>query len=231
MATHGFEVERLGSVPSTQDLLAARARAGEDVTGICLRATEQTKGRGRRGTAWTSPPGGSYQSVGLGREAWPWLTLALGAGVAGSLGETCGVEVTVKWPNDLFLAGRKLGGMITEVVAGQVIAGVGVNVRNAAPEGGATLDRDDVDAVSDAVLVGLERGLALALAGGEAVREAFAAVDVLRGLRVTVVAAQDREVTGVAAGVDARGALLLEVDGGEVLSLTAGHVTAFGPEA
>ncbi len=227
-----YTVLRLDSVPSTQDVLAQRARRGEDVTGLCVRAREQTSGRGRRGTAWASPRGGSYQSVGLGEEARPWLTLALGVGVAEALARGVGARVLVKWPNDLYLGDGKLGGIIAEVVAGQVIAGVGVNVANPPPPGGASLVGADPEAVSDLVLAGLERGSALARAGGEAVRDAYAAVDALRGREVTVTPADERgggPLTGVAMGVDALGALLIAVQGAaEPVRVTAGHVTSLG---
>lgn len=225
-----FRVLRYETVASTQDVLTERARAGEDVTGLCARALEQTKGRGRRGTAWASPLGGSYQSVGLGRGAWPWLTLALGVSVAEALNAAYDAGVTVKWPNDLLLRGGKLGGIIVEVVAGQVVAGVGVNVADA-PPGGAALGARDPEEVSDLVLSGLAGGVALADAGGEAVRERFAPLDALRGLEVTVATEGERQsLTGVAVGIDAAGALLLDTGsaGGDPVRVTAGHVARFG---
>ena len=234
--SHGFRVVRLGRVASTQDQLRERARAGEDVAGLCLRATAQTRGRGRRGAPWASAPGGSYQSAGLGREAFPWLTLALGVGVAEALDEGLdglavhGAGVAVKWPNDLYLGGGKLGGIIVEVVAGQVVAGVGVNVANAPPPAGAALSGADPETVSELVLVGLRRGVALAGAGGEAVRERFAARDVLRGRDVAVATGDEPTavLTGVALGVDEVGALLVAAGGGVPVRVTTGHVVRFG---
>lgn len=230
MAVPAFRVLRFESVASTQDLLVARARAGEDVTGLCVRAREQTRGRGRHGSAWSSPPGGSYQSLGLGRVAPPWLTLALGVGVAEALNAAFDAGAAVKWPNDVYRGGGKLGGIIVEVVAGQAVAGVGVNVGEVAPPGAASLTGADPDEVSDVVLRGVGSGLELALAGGEAVAARFAALDLLRGREVVVALGSAREgdvVTGVGAGVDATGALLVAVPGGPTVRVASGHVVRF----
>lgn len=232
-----FRIVNLGQVGSTQDEMRTRVEAGEDVSGLCLRAEAQVAGKGRRGTAWSSPPGGSYQSVGLGQETCPWLTLALGLGVARSLTALPGApKVLVKWPNDLYLREGKLGGILTEVVSGQVIAGVGVNVTNPVGVEAARLEGQSVGAVSDAVLAGLAEGLELARAGGPAVKEAFAAVDFLAGRSVVVSIGDPAEergrVTGHARGVSAQGALVVEVEDLEGVResrlIEAGHVLRFG---
>lgn len=243
-----FRVVEFGSVSSTQDELRYRARAGEDVARLCVRAATQTGGRGRRGTGWLSPVGGSYQSVGLGREAPPWLTPALGVGIAGSLNRlTDSPRVLVKWPNDLYLGEGKLGGILTEVVSQQVVVGVGVNVSNEVPPGAARLAGREVSEVSDAVLAGLSSGVRLAKEGGEAVATAFAAVDFLFGRVVEVVtgalepaneapigertSSRGDAVSGVARGIDAQGALIVEVEAaGAILRLGAGHVVGFGSQ-
>ncbi len=238
MTPLSFEVLRLGTVVSTQDELRRRVREGEVVLGLCLRAEAQTGGRGRRGALWTSPPGGSYQSVGIGRGYRPWLTLALGVGIAGALGRLPGgPQVLVKWPNDLFLGGSKLGGILTEVVAGQVLVGVGVNVSNPPLPGAARLEGQSVDVVSDAVLEGIAEGFELALAGGETVAAAFAWFDLLSGREVEVVVQSETQaledvVRGTGRGIDATGALLLEdLTTGTVREVGIGHVTRFGPRA
>lgn len=229
-----FRIVNVGQVGSTQVEMRARMGAGEDVTGLCLRAEAQLAGKGRRGTTWSSPPGGSYQSVGLGRQAWPWLTLALGVGIAGELGALPGApRVFVKWPNDLYLAETKLGGILTEVVSGQVIAGVGVNVTNPVGEGAARLEGQSVDAVSEAVLTGLANGLELAAAGGPAIQQSFEAVDFLAGRTVDVTLGDPAEphgsVTGVARGVSVTGGLVVAVSGTEEpIVIQTGHITRFG---
>ena len=237
--THlNFRVVDAGTVGSTQDELRQLIRAGEDVAGLCLRAEAQTSGKGRRGTTWSSPPGGSYQSVGLGRQTWPWLTLALGVGIAGALRALPGSpDVLVKWPNDLYLEEGKLGGILTEVAGGQVIAGVGVNVTNPTAPGAARLKGHATGAVSDAVLAGIGAGLTLAGEGGQAVRTAFAPLDFLVGRSVAVALGDPTgkrgvSITGVARGVTTEGWLRLEAEAtGESRTIEAGHVLRFCPRA
>lgn len=93
-----------------------------------------------------SPPGGLYMSVivrpVLPPERLPLITLAAGVACARCISELAGVAVALKWPNDLYLDGRKLGGILTETggfAAGQatvpyVVLGVGINVNNSAAD-------------------------------------------------------------------------------------------------
>ena len=105
--------------------------------GTVIVANAQTKGRGRLGRVWTSPPGsGLYLSIILrprcSPDWYPRLALTAGVGVASALQET-GVRPQLKWPNDILLAGRKVGGILTETAfdksqTGLVILGIGINV-------------------------------------------------------------------------------------------------------
>lgn len=129
-------------IPSTQD--AAHQLAAEGApAGTTVVAVEQTAGRGSRGQRWHSARGGLWLSIICRPEASPApaaLSLRAALAVAGAL-ETSGVAgVQVKWPNDLMLGGRKVGGILCEArwtgdALGWVVVGVGVNVRNPiAPE-------------------------------------------------------------------------------------------------
>lgn len=232
-ADHGFVVERHGSVSSTQDVLRRRLEAGEAVTGVVVRATEQTAGRGRRGNVWVSGSGGSYQSVGL---TPPWaadacfsggvprslLPLTLAIGVATAL-TRAGSKTMVKWPNDLVLGGRKLGGIIVELVAGVPIAGIGVNVANDVPTGSAALRGWDVETVGDLVLLGVRQSLTALAQGPGAVREGFAAVDWLRG-KAVLLAGMDEPRRAV--GIDADGCLVLVDEAGATTHECVGHVVS-----
>ena len=99
-------------------------------------ADHQTEGRGRRGRAWTAPPGTALLfSVVLRPRLpvarWPEIPLAAGCAVAEGLERAAGVTAALKWPNDVLVAGRKLAGILAEGVAGTpplVVLGVGVNV-------------------------------------------------------------------------------------------------------
>jgi BirA family biotin operon repressor/biotin-[acetyl-CoA-carboxylase] ligase len=124
-------------VASTNDIAraAAEARAPE---GTVVAANAQSAGRGRLGRSWSSPPGGGlYVSVVLRPEAraLPLLTIAAGVALAEGIEAASGLAVGLKWPNDLVIGVRKLGGILTEAVslgAGPVvdcvIVGFGINI-------------------------------------------------------------------------------------------------------
>ncbi len=133
-------VERTGST-NTDLLAAARAGAPEQV----LVADEQTAGRGRLGRTWSAPPGASLLCSVLVREPRPvvegaLITIALGLAARTAVARTAGVDLGLKWPNDLVAVGagsdggdRKVAGMLAEsVVEGDrlvaVVAGIGINV-------------------------------------------------------------------------------------------------------
>jgi len=131
-------VEVLDQCPSTNSVLAQRAAAGAP-HGTVLVCEHQSAGRGRRGNSWISEVGGSLAFSILwrfprGAGALGGLSLAVAVGAAKAL-ERLGTEgVEVKWPNDLYCAGRKLGGILIEssgdiLGPSTVIVGVGINVR------------------------------------------------------------------------------------------------------
>ena len=231
-ADHGlsFRIEQFGAVASTQQLVRDRIAAGEAVHGVVVRAREQTRGRGRHGRHFVALPGGSYQSLAIGGDAvgldWadgsgPSPALALGVGIAETLGRY-GARVQLKWPNDLYYAGKKLGGILAEVVRGYLLVGVGVNVDNDVPAGATGLRGWDIDGVHGAVLAGIEAGLAL-LRAGEGLDGRYAPFDCLVGRRVVVELGPGERVAGVVAGIDARGGLRLCASG-EVVLIERGSV-------
>jgi len=131
---------RVARVGSTMDALHELAQAGA-AAGTAVVAEEQGAGRGSRGRAWSSPPGGLWLSV-LARPASTGLeVLSLRAGLAVAvlldrLGAAGRVEL--KWPNDLMLDDRKVGGILCEArwqggTLAWVAVGLGLNVTNAPP--------------------------------------------------------------------------------------------------
>jgi BirA family biotin operon repressor/biotin-[acetyl-CoA-carboxylase] ligase len=134
-------VHRLDETPSTQDRLHELAAAGAEA-GSAIVARVQTAGRGRRGRAWASPAGGLWLSVLLRPRVAPGLeVLSLRVALATSavIEESVpGVRLQLKWPNDLLLDGRKLGGILCEArwqghALGWIAVGVGMNVANRIP--------------------------------------------------------------------------------------------------
>ena len=126
----GFSVEVLTEIDSTNTELMRRARAGT-LSPTLLVALSQTAGRGRRGKAWVSAPGDSLTfSLGLPLAPADWSGLSLAVGV--SLADSLHPEVRLKWPNDLWWRGRKLGGILVETAnqgTGRcAVVGVGLNL-------------------------------------------------------------------------------------------------------
>ncbi|RRD56241.1 biotin--[acetyl-CoA-carboxylase] ligase [Comamonadaceae bacterium OH2545_COT-014] len=111
----GFSVEVLPELDSTNSELMRRARAGHTAP-VLLVAEAQRAGRGRLGRGWHSAPGASLTfSLGLPLAPADWSGLSLAVGVA--LAESLHESVTLKWPNDLWWQGRKLGGILVETAA------------------------------------------------------------------------------------------------------------------
>jgi BirA family transcriptional regulator, biotin operon repressor / biotin---[acetyl-CoA-carboxylase] ligase len=123
------QVLRVGSVTSTQDI--ARAMP----VGSIVVADHQTAGRGRLERRWESPKG-SALLVSFVLEPNPLLSLAAGVAAA----EACGPDVRLKWPNDLLLQGKKLGGILVETTPVRAICGIGINL-TWAPVGAAKLEQ------------------------------------------------------------------------------------------
>lgn len=225
---------------STNEDARALAIAGAP-EGTTVLACRQTAGRGRLGREWHSPAGGVYCSSIL-RPAVETpdgmvLPLVVGLGVARGLA-TLGVDVRLKWPNDVLSAdGRKLAGILMEGHSEGwrvcwVVAGVGVNVRHSLSEFPATcldeLTGEPVPLarVCAAVLDGVADAYREWQACGFApLRTGYEAVSWLTGRDVVVSDALDRVVAdGRVSGVDEHGRLLVETADGTV-SVAAGDVT------
>ena len=116
---------------STNDELRHLAENGAG-DGLVLLALEQTSGRGRRGTSWFSAPGDSLAFSILLRPAepkalWPRLALITGLAVAQAL-ESFVPSTGIKWPNDVWIGGKKIAGILVEAGASHVVIGIGLNL-------------------------------------------------------------------------------------------------------
>ena len=132
---------RLGKPYSFVDRCASTQRlVGEDdPEGATVAADEQTEGRGRLGRRWEAPPGRAIRVSVLLRPdppmpLWPELSLVAGEAVAAALRAETGVEASLRHPNDVVVAGRKLVGVLPEARKGRVVLGIGVNVNQTADE-------------------------------------------------------------------------------------------------
>ncbi|HEY8961124.1 MAG TPA: biotin--[acetyl-CoA-carboxylase] ligase [Luteolibacter sp.] len=208
-------------VDSTNDEIRRLAEAGAP-DGRIVVADRQTAGRGRRGTAWVCPPGEALAFSMLMRPAepkgqWPRLALAAGLAVAEGL-EKFGVVAGIKWPNDVWIAGKKVCGVLAETGADFVVLGIGVNVNVAGFPGdlatiatslrletGVTTNRADVLL---AILCRLELRRHQIDEGFPELIEAVRSRCALTGKEVTLLAANGRR-DGVVEGIGEGGELLL----------------------
>jgi BirA family transcriptional regulator, biotin operon repressor / biotin---[acetyl-CoA-carboxylase] ligase len=124
----------VASCPSTQRLIDEA-----DVEGTTVATDHQTQGRGRLGRVWEDTPGRSLLfSVLLTPRPpmplWPQLSLVAGEAVARALRQQTGIDATLRHPNDVVVAGRKLVGVLPEASRGRVVLGIGVNVNQTVEE-------------------------------------------------------------------------------------------------
>ena len=124
----------VASCPSTQRLIGE-----DDVEGTTAVTDHQTQGRGRLGRIWEDTPGRSILLSVLLRPRppmplWPQLSLVAGEAVARALRAQTGVDASLRHPNDVVVAGRKLVGVLAEARPGRVVLGIGVNVNQPAGE-------------------------------------------------------------------------------------------------
>lgn len=130
-------VRRVLCLPEVDSTNAEALRLARDEAsdGIVVVADAQSAGRGRLGRSWWSEPGTALLVSWLLRptlslERWPLLTLVAGVAAARAASASSGIEVRLKWPNDLVIESRKLGGILAESDAhGALVVGVGINVR------------------------------------------------------------------------------------------------------
>lgn len=218
-------------VDSTNDVALDLMRNGA-AHGTVVAADEQRAGRGRRGRTWWSPPGNLYASVIVRPEAGAAIE-QLSFVTAVSAAEALGGQIPVrfKWPNDLLVEGRKLGGILIEAEADGAVIGLGINIVSApvgvpypvtslAEMGYGSFSARELLA---AVCLSLETWyLRWIRSGFMPVREAWLARAAWMGQTMAVRSATS-ELRGVFAGLDSDGALLLEtLDGPR--RITSGEV-------
>ena len=141
-----FSLHIFETLPSTNQKLWELIDRGAS-EGTAVIAIQQQAGRGQWGRQWQSPPGGLYLSLSLAphlpAQLAAQLTICGAWGIATILREY-DLPVSLKWPNDLALSGRKLGGILTETRVKQgfiskAVVGVGINLTNPVPENGINL--------------------------------------------------------------------------------------------
>jgi BirA family transcriptional regulator, biotin operon repressor / biotin---[acetyl-CoA-carboxylase] ligase len=235
------------AIGSTNDVAASIAEGGPS-DGAVVIADAQTAGRGRRGRPWFSPPGsGLYVSIVLdipGRSPDParataLLTLAAGAALSEAVEAATGIRADIKWPNDLLIDGRKIGGILAEGVTNatqltSVVLGYGINLAPSSfpPElrGRASSLETELGRPVDRAALCVETLIAVARRRDDLVAGRFDAIlsawreraPRSRGALVTW-RSESGPRSGVTMGIDEQGALLIRVGSG-VERILAGEV-------
>lgn len=242
-ARFGQVVHHFDSITSTNDVARDLAERGAP-EGTLVVAEEQKSGRGRRGRAWSSPPGvGIWASLILRPSLLPaqapLITLTAAVAGAEAIRSVTGLPAGIKWPNDLLIGGRKVAGILTEMRAEldqvtYVVLGIGINVNTpsfpAELEATATsLYREGGRYVSrrlllQAFLERFEFWYDRLPQEAEEMRSRWRELSLTLGRRVTVIS-PNFTVSGLARNIDREGALLLETETGDLVRILSGDVS------
>jgi BirA family biotin operon repressor/biotin-[acetyl-CoA-carboxylase] ligase len=241
----GKRIYHFFKTDSTNRVALEMGHAGE-AEGAVVLAEEQTAGRGRAGNSWHSERAtGIYASLllrpKLAPVQAPLLTMMAGLSAHTAVQGVAGLRVDLKWPNDLLINGKKVGGILTEMHAEPaqvrfVIVGIGINVNQ---------ERFPSELSKLATSLRIETGRAQSRLellvrflrefesdyggflrdGAASVVKRFEAVSsYARGKRVRVTNGKE-SFTGVTAGLENEGLLRVQRDGGEITTVIAGEVT------
>lgn len=209
-------------------------------------AESQTKGRGRLGRSWFSPPYlNLYLSVILRPkippQQAPLITLMAAVATAEAIEKSSGLRPSIKWPNDILLGGRKMAGLLNEIKSETdqidfVILGIGINLnmdQKMFPKGirplATSLKRESGRSISRAELLSallqkLEEWYSVFLKeDGSVILNAWRRRAQIKGKRVRVTSFGET-LSGTAVDIDSEGALIIETKNGERKRVVAGDV-------
>lgn len=233
-------------VSSTNTVIKEMALAGAPDGSVCI-AESQSAGKGRLGRAWSAPEGkGLWVSLllrpSMPPHLAPLITLCAAMAMAQAVRETAGIDVRIKWPNDLVCQGRKLCGILLELSADPdrieyVVIGTGVNMYEGAypPElaerAAAVEELAERMPLRREVLVHYLAALEdllyrLKQKGFEGIEADYRAQSCTLGGMVHVSGAA--ELTGMAEAIDKTGALLVRTEDGELHRVLSGDVSVRG---
>lgn len=243
--TIGRDIRVFNETASTNDVIEKVARDGAP-EGVVVFAESQTRGRGRMGRKWMSPPQkGLWFSVLLRPELRPesatQITVAMATGLARAIASVIGTAPEIKWPNDLLIGGRKIAGILTEMSAEMdrikyVIVGIGLDVNLSKAElpaelrevatslriaAGRPVDRPKLAA---SLLEELDRDYARVINGQfQQVAEEWEEQCVTLGKNVSI-SIGNRKVSGRAESIDPDGSLMVRTSHGRLERILGGDV-------
>ena len=241
--TIGKNIHYFDYLVSTMDLAMQLGMQGEP-GGTLVLAESQTKGRGRLGRSWSSPKyKGIYLSLILRPKilptACPILTLMSAVSICEAVKEVTGLDVQIKWPNDIFIHNKKLAGILTEMNAevdkvNFVVIGIGLNVNNDRKSliaQATSLKEEQGSEVNRVVLLQeilrrIESNyLLLEDRGSSEIINKWRNFTFTLGTRVKV-DYQNKHIEGCAVDIDQDGSLLIRKDSGVIQKISSGDVTA-----
>lgn len=240
-APSGWVVRYIPETGSTNDL-AREAGEGGATERIVFVTDHQTQGRGRRGRSWLEVPGSGlvFSLLFPRHQTEPFMmTMVCSVAAVEAIEGLSPVRVEIKWPNDLMVGSRKLGGVLTEVSWSPghpfAVVGMGINVNfdpatvSGVPDNATSLLRETGQQISrqqllHEILLHLDALLALDLRQLEpVVRERWAS-RLWRRRQKVVVAEGSQQLEGVFEDVAEDGALLLRLDDGTLQSVRVGDL-------
>lgn len=239
----GWQLATFHELDSTNaELKRIVASGGELAEGLIIRADQQTAGRGRQGRIWHGPAGNLYASFLLAapqKNIAPQIGFVATVAVIDALSQLADVPLTCKWPNDVLITGKKVCGILPELVVDErggdwIILGIGINLQPVTVPDAVypvtSLAEHGISASADTVVRVLAQDLAHRVAqwrdgGFGPIATAWRAAGPEEGTTITVrlPATQEGNVQGRFCGLDQDGTLLLDV-GGTVKRIAAGEV-------
>jgi len=222
-----WSVIKLGRVTSTQDVARGLKPLSEDACLVVVAETQE-EGRGRRGTKWDSQKGGLYVTVALRPKGGTGLlTILAGVAVAEAIIDVTGKKAELKWPNDILLREKKVGGVMAESgwLGGEVrsvLLGIGVNVNNPIPKElpeATSLSSEvgkeiDLECFLNALIGRLDHHLAIIDANPQMIIQSWKVLNQTLGNIVEVSNGSDLIARGLAVDIDVDGALILKTKDG-----------------
>lgn len=240
----GQTIHYFNEIDSTNNLAKKMAEEGAE-EGTIIIAETQTRGRGRRGKKWISPSGGVWMSIILRPQISPaeapQLTLMTGVAVAETIKNKFGLDVGIKWPNDILIGSRKVCGILTEANAkfstlDYVVVGIGID---------ANVNTEKFPSEIQQTATSLKKELEEDVSGPELVQEflkifeetydefksgkfpeilgEWRRLSKTIGSYVEVRKQLGKIVRGEAIGINKDGALILELDNGKLRKVISGE--------
>ncbi len=247
--------DSVGSTNTAAAELAGKALSGgksgnENPEGAVIIASGQTGGRGRRGRSWISPPGKNlYMSIIVTPDIPPMdataLTLMTAVACAAAVKKTFSLPASIKWPNDIMVSGKKLGGILTEIKADMdrifyAVIGIGINVnldtedmpgdirRTATSLKAETGKSQSITQCAVGVLEEMDRWYGIFLKKGiKPILEEWTKLASTLGKTVEV-SVTGAVLTGVAEGINDEGMLMLRLPDGSLKKVSSGDVAIPG---